>query len=53
MVISEKSRKGIKDVRWDIGKMIKDGIIKGGRQSAAPEGVSLATLMKYVIHHQK
>ena len=42
--------KEFKDVRWDIGKMIKDGIIKGGHQSAAPEGVSLATLMKYVIH---
>ena len=39
------------DVRWDIGKMIKDGVIKGGHQSAAPEGVSLATLMKYVIHN--
>lgn len=36
--------------KWDIGKMIKDGIIKGGHQSAAPEGISLATLMKYVIH---
>ena len=36
-------------VRWDVGKMIKDGIIKGGRQSAAPEGVSLAELMKYVM----
>ena len=42
--------KEFKDVRWDIGKMIKDDIIKGGHQSAAPEGVSLATLMKYVIH---
>ena len=45
--------KEFKDVRWNIGKMIKDSIIKGGHQSAAPEGVSLATLMKYVIHHQK
>ena len=44
--------KEFKDVRWDIGKMIKDGIIKGGHQSAAPEGVSLATLMKYVKHNQ-
>ena len=39
-----------KEVRWNIGKMIKDGIIKGGPLSAAPEGISLATLMKYVIH---
>lgn len=45
--------KEFKDAKWDIGKMIKDGIIKEGRQSAAPEGVSLATLMKYVIHNQK
>ena len=52
-VASNKPEKEFNDVRWDIGKMIKDGIIKGGHQSAAPEGVSLATLMKYVIHHQK
>lgn len=39
-----------KEVRWNIGKMIKDGIIKGGPLSAAPEGISLATLMKYVVH---
>lgn len=42
--------KEFKYAKWDIGKMIKDGIIKGGHQSAAPEGISLATLMKYVIH---
>ena len=42
--------KEFKNVVWDIGKMIKDGIIKAGRQSAVPEGISLATLMKYVIH---
>ena len=45
--------KEFKDVRWDIGKMINDGIIKGGHQSAAPESVSLATLMKYVNHNQQ
>ena len=45
--------KDFKDVRWDIGKMINDGVIMGGHQSAAPGGVSLATLMKYVIHNQK
>ena len=52
-ISSNNPDKEFKDVRWDIGKMIKDGIIKGGHQSAAPEGVSLATLMKYVIHNQK
>ena len=45
--------KEFKDAKWDIGKMIKDGIIKEGHQSAAPEGVSLSTLMKYVIHNQQ
>jgi len=43
--------KEFKDAKWDIGKMIKDGIIKEGHQSAAPEGVSLAILMKYVNHN--
>lgn len=52
-VASNKPEKEFNDVRWDIGKMIKDGIIKGGHQSAAPEGVSMATLMKYVIHNQQ
>lgn len=52
-VASNKPEKEFYDVRWNIGKMIKDGIIMGGHQSAAPEGVSLATLMKYVIHNQK
>ena len=37
-----------KDVRWDISRMENDGIIKKGRLSAEPEGVSMATLMKYV-----
>ena len=50
-ISSNDPDKEFKDVRWDIGKIIKDGIIKGGHQSAAPEGVSLSTLMKYVIHN--
>lgn len=37
-----------KDVMWDITRMIKDGIIGEGHLSAEPEGISLATLMKYV-----
>ena len=49
-IATKEPEKEFKDVRWNIGKMIKDGIIKGGPLSAAPEGLSLATLMKYVIH---
>ena len=39
-----------KDVKWNISQMIKDGIIGEGHLSAEPEAISLATLMKYVIH---
>lgn len=38
-----------KDVTWDIGKMIKDGIIKEGHQSAVPEGITMTELMKYKV----
>ena len=38
-----------KNVSWDISRMISDGIIKYGYKSAEPEGVSLATLMQYII----
>lgn len=41
-----------KDVKWDISQMIKDGIIGEGHLSAEPEGISLATLMKYVKHNK-
>ena len=40
-----------KDVKWDISQMIKDGIIGEGHLGAEPEGISLATLMKYVKHN--
>lgn len=50
-ISSNEPDKEFKDAKWDIGKMIKDGIIKEGHQSAAPEGVSLAILMKYVNHN--
>lgn len=39
-----------KNVRWDISRMITDGIINKGHSSAAPEGISLAKIMKYIIH---
>ena len=38
-----------KDVRWNIVQMQNDGIIKNAHLSAEPEGISMATLMKYVI----
>lgn len=41
-----------KDVKWDITQMIKDGIIGEGHLSAEPQGISLATLMKYVKHNK-
>ena len=40
-------------VKWNITQMADDSIIKKGHLSAEPEGVSMATLMKYVIHNQK
>ena len=41
-----------RNTEWDFGKMMDDGIVKKGPLSAEPEGISLATLMKYVIHNQ-
>lgn len=38
-----------KEVKWDISRIISDGIIGKGYSSAEPEGISLAALMKYVI----
>lgn len=40
-------------VKWNLAQMADDGVIKKGHLSAEPEGISLATLMKYVIHNQK
>ena len=37
-------------VKWNLTQMADDRIIKKGHLGAEPEGVSLATLMKYVIH---
>ncbi len=48
---SNEMENEFKDVKWDISQMIKDGIIGEGHLSAEPEGISLATLMKYVIHN--
>lgn len=37
------------NTKWDFKQMANDGIIYHGYLSAEPEGVSLATLMQYVI----
>lgn len=37
------------NTKWNFAQMADDGIIRKGYLSAEPEGVSLATLMKYVI----
>lgn len=36
------------NVKWNIKKMIADGVLGKGRSSAHPEGISLAELMQYV-----
>ena len=41
-----------KNVKWDIKQMIIDGVLGKGHASAVPKGVSMAKLMKYVIHNQ-
>ena len=46
---SSEVEEEFKNVKWNISQMIKDGIIDKGHLSAEPEGVSMATLMKYVI----
>ena len=45
---SSEVEEEFKEVKWNITQMMKDGIIDKGHLSAEPEGVSLATLMKYV-----
>lgn len=40
-----------KNARWDIKQMIFDGVLGKGRSSAKPRGISMAELMKYVIHN--
>ena len=49
---SNEEEEEFKDVRWDISQMIDDRIIGKAHLSAEPEGISLATLMKYVISNR-
>ena len=44
-----ESEKEFRNVKWDISKMCDEGLLKKGRLSAEPEGISMARLMKYVI----
>lgn len=48
-IANTEPEKEFKNVKWNISKMSHDGILKKGHLIAEPEGVSLATLMKYVI----
>ena len=51
-LVETEPEEEFKNTEWDFGKMMDDGIVKKGPLSAEPEGISLATLMKYVIHNQ-
>ena len=50
---SSEVEEEFKEVKWNITQMMKDGIIDKGHLSAEPEGISLATLMKYVSKDNK
>ena len=52
-IAATEPEEAFQGVKWDLTQMADDNIIKKGHLSAEPEGVSMATLMKYVIHNQK
>jgi hypothetical protein len=49
---SSKPEKEYANTKWDFAKMVEDGLLGHGYQSAVLEGISLATLMKYVIRDE-
>ena len=51
LVEREETEAEYKNVKWDIKQMITDGILGNGHASAEPRGISMAKLMKYVIHN--
>ena len=51
LVEGEETEAEYKNVKWDIKQMITDGILGNGHASAEPRGISMAELMKYVIHN--
>ena len=52
-IAATEPEEAFQGVKWNLTQMADDSIIKKGHLSAEPEGVSMATLMKYVIHNQK
>ena len=52
-IAATEPEEAFQGVKWNLTQMADDSIIKKGHLSAKPEGVSMATLMKYVIHNQK
>ena len=52
-IAATEPEEAFQGVKWNLTQMSDDSIIKKGHLSAEPEGVSMATLMKYVIHNQK
>ena len=52
-IAATEPEEAFQGVKWNLAQMADDSIIKKGHLSAVPEGVSMATLMKYVIHNQK
>ena len=52
-IAATEPEEAFQGVKWNLAQMADDSIIKKGHLSAEPEGVSMATLMKYVNHNQK
>lgn len=52
-IAATEPEEAFQGIKWNLTQMADDRIIKKGHLSAEPEGVSMATLMKYVIHNQK
>ena len=38
-----------KGMKWNLSKMMDDGLLGRGHQNAVPQGISMSTLMKYVM----
>lgn len=48
-IAATEPEEAFQGVKWNLAQMVDDSIIKKGHLSAEPEGVSMATLMNYVI----
>lgn len=38
-----------KGMKWNLSKMMDDGLLRRGYQNAVPQGISMSTLMKYLM----